>query len=291
MNSVSVGDIRIDAIVESPRVAIPFAQLVPTADRALIDAERSWLEPRFADLAQGVGFLSFHSYLLRTPRHTVLVDTCVGNDKDRGGHAFFHGLRSGWLDDLRRAGVEPEAVDFVMCTHMHADHIGWNTRLHDGRWVPTFPKARYVFARREFEHRQRAWRADPAAGYGAYADSILPVVESGQAMIVESDHDLEGHISLEPAEGHTPGNVVIHLRSLGSSAVLTGDAIHHPIQVCYPEWSAAFCEDPAQSAACRRRLVERLADTSTLVLPAHFPSPTAGWIRAHRDRWRFDFLD
>ena len=291
MNSVSVGDIRIDAIVESSRVAIPFAQLVPTADPALIEAERGWLEPRFADLAQSLGFLSFHSYLLRTPRHTILVDTCVGNDKDRGGHAFFHGLRSGWLDNLRRAGVEPEAVDFVMCTHMHADHIGWNTRLHDGRWIPTFPNARYVFARREFEHRQRAWRADPQAGYGAYADSILPVVESGQAMIVESDHDLEGHVSLEAAEGHTPGNVVIHLRSLGSNAVLTGDAIHHPIQIRYPEWSAAFCEDPALSAVCRRRLVERLADTSTLVLPAHFPSPTAGWIRSDRDRWRFEFLD
>jgi glyoxylase-like metal-dependent hydrolase (beta-lactamase superfamily II) len=291
MISVSIGELRVDAIVEESLVPMPFSLLMPGGDPALIDAERHWLEPRFADLGKGLGFLSFHTYLLRTPRHTILVDTCVGNDKDRGGHAFFHGLRSGWLDNLRLAGVEPEAVDFVLCTHMHADHIGWNTRLRDGRWVPTFPNARYVFNRREYEHRLRGWQADAQQGYGSFADSVLPVVESGQSLIVDSDHDLDGHVSLEPAEGHTPGNVVINLRSRGARAVLSGDVIHHPVQVKYPEWSAAFCEDPVLSAACRRRFVETHADTGTLILPAHFPSPTAGWIRSDGSRWRFDFLD
>ncbi|MFO1425857.1 MAG: MBL fold metallo-hydrolase [Steroidobacteraceae bacterium] len=228
---------------------------------------------------------------MRTPRHTILVDTCIGNDKDRGGAEGFHMLRTGWLDNLHAAGVDPARVDYVMCTHMHADHVGWNTRLRDGRWVPTFPNARYVFARTEFEHRRGLWESGGNSGFGAFVDSVLPVVESGQALLVDGDHDLEGHLTLEPAPGHTPGNVVIHLRSQGAHAVMSGDVLHHPIQVVYPEWSAAFCEDPVQSAAMRRRFVETHADRDVIVLPAHFPAPTAGRIRSRGARWRFEFSD
>ena len=272
---------------------VTHAEFLPQAlqAREVLEAARPWLEPRFADLATGQGFLDFHTYVVRTPRHVILVDTCIGDDKERGGHKFFHRLKTPWLANLRAAGLAPEQVDYVMCTHMHADHVGWNTRLVDGRWVPTFPNAKYLFARTEFEHRQRNHEAAAGAGYGAYADSILPVVESGQAVIVDDGHELDGHLRVEPAPGHTPGNVVIELRSRGEQAVFCGDVLHHPIQVSHPEWSAIFCEDRVQSAATRRRFVAAHADTGTIVLPAHFPAPTAGRIRSQGDRWRYDFLD
>jgi glyoxylase-like metal-dependent hydrolase (beta-lactamase superfamily II) len=293
MKPLTIGDVGIATIVESLRVPMTLAEFLPeaAAARDVLEAARPWLEPRFADLAGGVGFLDFHSYLVRTPRHTILVDTCIGDDKERGGHKFFHKLKTPWLANLRAAGVAPEQVDYVMCTHMHADHVGWNTRLVDGRWVPTFPNARYVFARTEYEHRQRNWQRDGNAGYGAFADSVLPVVETGQALIVDDGHDLDGHFTLQPAPGHTPGNVILQLQSRGERGVFCGDVLHHPIQVSHPEWSAIFCEDRVQSARTRQQFVAAQADTGTIVLPAHFPAPTAGRIRGDGARWRFDFLD
>jgi glyoxylase-like metal-dependent hydrolase (beta-lactamase superfamily II) len=293
MKTLSVGDVSIATVVESQRVPMAFAEFLPeaAAAREVLEAARTWLEPRFADLAAGVGFLDFHSYLVRTPRHTILIDTCIGDDKERGGHKFFHRLKTPWLANLRAAGVAPDQVDFVMCTHMHADHIGWNTRLVDGRWVPTFPNARYVFGRTEYEHRRRNWEKDAGAGYGAFADSVLPVVDSGQALIVEDGHDLDGHFTVQPAPGHTPGNVVLQLQSRGERGVFCGDVLHHPIQVAHPEWSAAFCEDRVQSARTRRDFVASHADTGTLVIPAHFPSPTVGRIRSAGSRWFYDFAD
>lgn len=291
MRPLSIGSARIDTIVEVDAVPMPFAQFLPASTREAIEAERHWLAPRYADEALLAGFLKFHTYVIRHGGRTMLVDTCMGNHKQRGGHPIFHDLRTNWLTELRALGVDPQSVDYVMCTHMHADHIGWNTRLDDGRWVPTFPNARYVFAKREFELRAASWRADGASGYGSFADSVLPVVECGQAQIVGSDHEVEGLLQLEAAPGHTPGNVVIHLRSGDGHAVFCGDTIHHPLQVKYPEWSSAFCEDPVASARCRRQFVETHADTSALVLPAHFPAPTAGHIRRDGSRWRFAFVD
>jgi glyoxylase-like metal-dependent hydrolase (beta-lactamase superfamily II) len=290
MKRQTIGELAIDTIIESESMAVKFTEFLPASNPEAIAAQRGWLEPRFGRLDKGLGLLAFHSYLLRTPQHTILVDTCVGNDKERGGVAEFHQLKTRWLDNLLAAGVAPEQVDYVMCTHMHSDHVGWNTRLLDGRWVPTFPNARYVFSRREFAHRERLHATDPTAGFGMFTDSVLPVVAAGQAVLVESDYALDAHVQLAPAEGHTPGNVVIQLRSKGTAAVFSGDVIHHPLQVVYPEWSAQFCEDPVLSARCRKQFVEAHADTDTLILPAHFPSPTAGHIKRAGARWRFEFV-
>ena len=185
---------------------------------------------------------------------------------------------------MRALGVAPEAIDFVFCTHLHADHVGWNTKLENGRWVPTFPNARYVFAKREYEHWEAEHRRIQAAGeaplaQGSFADSVLPVVEAKRAVFVESDHEFEKGVHLEPAYGHTPGNCVFHARSGGGHAVFIGDVMHTAAQLANPALSSRFCSDPAESARTRTALVERHADTDTVVLAAHFPTPVAGRIR------------
>lgn len=189
-------------------------------------------------------------------------------------------------------GVAPEDVDFVMCTHLHVDHVGWNTRLIDGRWVPTFPNARYLFGRRELEHWQSVAAAVPEApvNHGSYQDSVLPVVEAGQAVLVDDGHTLDDGIWVEDAPGHTPGNTMVRLKSADANAVLTGDTIQHPLQLARPDWSSAFCDDPAQSRESRTRLIEGAADTDTLVLTGHFPDPVAGRIvSAASGGFRFRF--
>lgn len=271
--------------------------MLPDVTQAMLTRERSWLEPRFARLdasataAGSMAFLAFHSYLVRTPKHNILVDTCIGNDKDRGGFEGFHMRRTPWLWNLAQAGLTPEQIDFVMCTHLHADHVGWNTRLRDGRWVPTFPNAKYVFGRVEYEHRRSNFERNPDNKMGGFADSVLPVVESGQAMMVDSSYALDDTAFLEAAPGHTPGNLLIHLKSRGAGAVLSGDVIHHPIQVVYPECSPVFCEDRAESARYRQSFVRRFADRPELILPAHFSDPSAGRIKTQGSRWAFEFVE
>ncbi len=291
MKPQRVGELSVQSVLETECIPMRFADFLPLSTPEAIAAEREWLEPHLARLDRGLAFLKFQWYVVRTPYHNIVIDTCVGNDKHRPALAEFNQLKTGWLDNLRATGIAPEQVDFVMCTHMHSDHVGWNTRLEDDRWVPTFPNAKYLFAREEFVHREREHAAKLNEGFGSFADSVLPVVASGQAVLVANDYALDDHVRLEPAAGHTPGNVVIHLRSGASAAVLSGDVMHHPIQVTYPEWSAQFCEDPVLSARYRQRFVETHADTNTLILPAHFPTPSAGHIRSRATRWRYEFVE
>ena len=196
------------------------------------------------------------------------------------------------LRDLAAAGVRPEEVDFVLCTHLHVDHAGWNTQLINGRWVPTFPNAKYIFARTEYEFWERR-HLDGSEGPvpNVYDDSILPVMQAGQAVLVDADHQIDDGLWFEPAPGHTPGNVVVNLQSQGATGVLTGDVMHHPLQLIRPEWSSRACEDPVQSAATRRALIERYADTDTLIAPAHFASPTMGHIISKGDGFGYRLVN
>jgi glyoxylase-like metal-dependent hydrolase (beta-lactamase superfamily II) len=219
-----------------------------------------------------------------------LVDACIGNDKERPTRPQFHRMKSPFIEDLARLGVKPEDVDYVMCTHLHWDHVGWNTRLADGQWVPTFPKARYVVAKREYDHWQGVHDSGVDTPHArAFGDSVLPVVKTGQALLVGDDYALDDGLWFEGYPGHTPGNVVIHARSGGQRGVFIGDVLHHPLQCLKPEWSTMACTDPEGSRVSRTRLVEEHADSGALILPAHFPAPTAGWIRPHGSAYRFDF--
>ncbi len=293
MKTQIVGDIAIDRIVEAEGPFREYGFIVPGATPELVAANADWLVPRFI-APDGMMIMAFHALILRTPRQTILVDCCVGNDKERPQRPMWHRQRTPFLAAMRTAGLAPEDIDVVLCTHLHADHVGWNTRLLDGRWVPTFPNARYVFARREFEYWEQVARKAKAEGggeppnHGSFDDSVLPVMEAGQAVLVEADHELDRGIWLEPAFGHTPGNVNVNVRSGGRHALLCGDTVHSPLQLCDPGLSSAFCEDPAQSARSRTAMVERLADTGSTLLAGHFPAPVAGRIVRHRSAFRLD---
>jgi glyoxylase-like metal-dependent hydrolase (beta-lactamase superfamily II) len=272
--TLSLGDATI-ARIDEMRGAFPFDHLLPTGEAGALDAHRHWLKPDFMTGA-GQLILNFHSFVIRTARHTILVDSCIGDRKHRPLRPTWNDKRGPYLENLRTAGVAPEAIDFVLCTHLHADHVGWNTRLDNGRWVPTFPRARYLFARREFEY----WRdivnqgADPPPNQDSWTDSVQPILDAKQAVIVAQDHAIDDSLHLEDAPGHTPGGVVLRMHNTGGRAVFIGDAAHHPAQCLHPHWSSRFCADPAQSAVTRRRLLESVCDTPEWLCAAHFGGST-----------------
>ena len=292
MTPLQFGDVTVQRLVEAEGPGFFPGFLIPDSDEQVLAAERDWLLPHFHDPGSGRLVMSVHSYVVRTPKHTILIDTCVGNDKNRPSTKPWHQLQTPWLDDLRAMGVSPEEVDYVMCTHLHVDHVGWNTRLVDGRWVPTFPNAKYLFHKDEYAHWQAVEEA-PQDGQGSggsdgcFTDSVLPVMEAGQAILVDNGHSLDDTFWLDDTRGHSPGHVAIRMQAGGREAVFSGDLMHHPIQAMYPEWNSRFCHDPELSRATRRRFVDHHAERDVTVLAAHFAAPTAGRIVAASDRCRF----
>jgi glyoxylase-like metal-dependent hydrolase (beta-lactamase superfamily II) len=284
-----IGEVEVSRVIEFEMPLIEPAVLYPDITPDVVARHRPWLEPKLLDPATGRLVLSIHSFVVKTPRHRILVDACGGNDKNRPQKTFFHMKRWPYLENLAAAGYAPEDIDFVLCTHLHNDHVGWNTRLQDGRWVPTFPRARYLFAREEWEH----WRvSELRARYTTdryFEDSLLPVIESGQAEFVGMDYVFDDHAWLEPSPGHTPGHVSLRIRSEGAMAVLTGDIMHTALQCAEPDLSSCFCVDPAHSRRTRRHFLETHADTPVLVMPAHFPTPSVGWIKPAGAGFRFQF--
>ena len=285
-----IGDIAWHRVVESEGPEFDIGFLLPDAGAEAVEAHRPWMEPRFLEPGTGRLVMAIQSYVLRTRHHVILVDSCVGNDKERRFHAPWSGrTATDYLDRLGAVGLSVEDVDFVMCTHLHADHVGWNTRLVDGRWVPTFPNARYVFARTEFDFWSELNKKGKKYSDGCIDDSVLPVVEAGQAEIVADDHAFDDRIRFEPTPGHTPGHVSIHLSGGGREAVISGDVIHTPVQCREPGWSAVGCSDRRQSAATRAAFLDRYCETDTLVMTSHFPSPSVGHVRRLGDAFDFAF--
>jgi glyoxylase-like metal-dependent hydrolase (beta-lactamase superfamily II) len=281
---IAVGGIRIDRV---PEMEAPFrtpAELFVEDTAEALDTHRHWLEPGALCPDTGRLILAVQSYLVRTGRHTVLIDTCVGCHKSNPWHAAWDQRTDrAWLARLSAAGVAPEAVDYVFCTHLHSDHCGWNTQLVDGRWVPTFPNATYILAKSEVDHIR-------AADVSQYHESVLPVIAAGQALLVDTDHALDDEIWLEPTPGHTPGHYAVGLASNGAEAVMCGDLIHSPIQCLYPHWRYRIDTDPVQGNATRRAFLEANCERDRLVMTAHFPSPSMGHVVADGDAFRFRFL-
>jgi glyoxylase-like metal-dependent hydrolase (beta-lactamase superfamily II) len=266
MSAITLGEVTIDSVVEIDRSSFPTPSMLPDSTAEGVARHWSWLKPHFFDERTGDIGSRIQTFVVRTPEHLVLIDTCVGNDKPREEVAAWHRRQGAWLDDLAAAGAAPDRVDLVICTHLHIDHVGWNTRLVDGRWTPTFPNATYLFAGEEWEY----WRHEKDA---CIADSVVPVVEAGRARLVEADHVVDPWLRLEPTPGHTPGHVCVRLTTSAGEAVFSGDLMHRVVQVAEPQWSSRFCYDGKRAAETRREFIERHADTGTVILAAHFPRP------------------
>jgi glyoxylase-like metal-dependent hydrolase (beta-lactamase superfamily II) len=285
MNNRRLGDLILMRALE---MIMPFAsrQFFPETSAADWQPHLHWLQPDAMDL-QGNLLFPMQSFIVRTSHHTVLIDSCVGNDKERPTRPPWH-LKTD--DTYMRALADHELgvddIDYVMCTHLHTDHIGWNTRLVDGRWVPTFPNARYIFSKKEFE----AWDSGHEKfSRQPYEDSVLPIVEAGRAELVASDFALDDEIWLEPTPGHTPDHVAVRLASKGKQAVMSGDLIHSPVQCQHPEWVPWPDWDVETARRTRQHFLERWCDTDMLVCPVHFPLPSAGYIVRDGNGFRFEY--
>jgi len=284
-----VGDIAVYRIVESICTQFEPLSFFPETTAEDWTRHRTWMErePRALDAVSGNLVLTIQAFLLRTRHHTILVDSCVGNDKPRPQRPFWHMQRlDTFLPRLAAAGVAPEEVDYVMCTHLHWDHIGWNTRLRDGHWVPTFPNAKYIFAQREWDTWEALHRKTPQV---QIADSVLPVVEARQAQFVADDFALDDQVWLEPTPGHTAGHVSVRVRSRGRDAVITGDCIHSPVQCLEPGWVMRADADHALAATTRRTFLERHCDSGALVCATHFPEPSLGRVVRRDGVFRFNY--
>jgi glyoxylase-like metal-dependent hydrolase (beta-lactamase superfamily II) len=287
-----LGELEVKTVCEGDG-SMPMQFAVPGVTGDDLSQLRSWYWSRELSLdpQSAVFRIEVRSYLLAVDGLNVLVDTCCGNDKQRSV-PWAHRLQSPWLANLASAGCNPADIHLVLCTHLHADHVGWNTRLEDGRWVPTFPNARYVFSRKDYEFFGRQTRE--AHNREAFDDSVLPVVEAGLADIVESGscihREIEDGIWLEDAAGHSPGTVVVNAQRRGSRAVFAGDVVHHPIQLVRPDIPFFADEDPAAACATRQRLLEQWADHHAVVHPAHFPDPPAGFVRRVKRNFSYDLL-
>ena len=281
--SWTIGDVRVTRIVEIPLIINgPF--LIGAASVEAVKAI-PWLSPHFID-EQGRLIMSIHALVVETPTMRIVVDTCIGNDKPRRFEDWSH-MQTSFLKDFEAAGFSRESIDVVLCTHLHIDHVGWNTMLVDGKWVPTFPNARYLMGRAEFDY----WKAAPgstASEPAVFADSVLPVWDAGLVDLVASDHQVCPEVSLVPTPGHTIDHVSVRIVSKGEGAVITGDFVHHPCQLAHPDWDTKVDYDGAQSTKTRERMFEAFARDRTLVIGTHFPAPTAGHVVRDADVYRFE---
>lgn len=274
-----VGKVTITKVVELETVGST-RSILPRASNEEI-RKLPWLIPHFAT-EEGRLRMSVHSLVVETPKRRIVVDTGFGNDKEGRNVPTWNKRNGPYLQTMTEAGFPPDSIDTVLCTHLHVDHVGWNTRLVDGRWTPTFANARYLFGQTEYEH----WRdhSDEPSEAAVFNDSVKPIVDAGRAELIAGDVLVCEEITMIPTPGHSPGHMSIHIRSDGEEAVLTGDVAHHPCQMAHLDWSSTVDTDPAQAATSRRQLFSRFADTAALVIGGHF---NPGHIRREGDAFKF----
>jgi glyoxylase-like metal-dependent hydrolase (beta-lactamase superfamily II) len=265
-----IGEVTVTRVVEleAPGLSFVLPDAVPENLKAI-----HWLAPHFVDVA-GEAVASIQAFVVESQGKRIIVDTCLGNDKNLTRRRWAH-RKGPFLEDLAAAGFDRESIDVVLCTHLHMDHVGWNTMQVANKWVPTFPHARYIFGRLEWEH----WNQTKESWIRTVLEeSIQPILDAGLHTLVETNHRITDEIWLEPTPGHTPGHVSLRIASKGEEAVITGDLMHHPCQIARPEWNSVADSDPQQAILTRRDFVEQRAQSGELVIGTHFPAPTAGRI-------------
>jgi glyoxylase-like metal-dependent hydrolase (beta-lactamase superfamily II) len=277
MNEIKLGDVTVTRVEETHGPIMPSGAFFPTMPAEAWQEHRAALVPDHLGADDDMVHVAMQSWILRSEGRTILVDTAVGNDKNRPAVEPWHRQRFDYLGRLAAAGVRPEDVDLVINTHLHVDHVGWNTRLVDGDWVSTFPNATYLMPSADFHHWNPANNPNIPGGVNenVYEDSVAPVAAAGQVQLWDGEHVVDRNLTLRAAPGHTPGSSVVVLTSGTDRALFAGDLIHTPLQVMHPDHNSCFCEDPDQARATRRRLLGWAADHHALVLPAHFSGHSA----------------
>ena len=275
-----IGDVKVTQLVELTTASLG-PHLLPQATPEVLGAI-DWMHP-FVD-EQNRLVLSMHSLIVESMGQTIMVDTCIGNDKKRS-YPRWNNMQSDFLERFVQAGFTTEQIDTVLCTHMHVDHVGWNTILVDDKWLPTFNQAEYLFAKDEWAH----WRVEEQEYGPVIEDSVQPIFDAGMAVLVPQNHQVTDEVWLEPTPGHTPGHVSIHIKSRGEEAVITGDMIHHPCQIKHTDWSSTADHDAHQAASTRRSFVQQYADKPILIIGTHFAGPTAGKIVKDGASYRLDY--
>jgi glyoxylase-like metal-dependent hydrolase (beta-lactamase superfamily II) len=291
MQQWKIGKVTITRIEELTGPLFDPVRFLPDFKPEILDTHRDWLYPDHVDPVSGNLIASMHSWLIQTPHHNVLVDTCIGDDKERMPYRNWHRMTTPWLHNLNATGITPEQIDLVMCTQLHLDHVGWNTRLQDGKWVPTFPNAKYVFSRIEYQHRLTQRDAkDPdtfqTINNQTFDDSVAPIMDLAQ--LTEGQTPLIADLlHIHPAPGHTPGSITLALESEGEEAIFTGDICHHPLQIIQPDWNSAYCEQPDQAIATRRATLDYCTGRHALMLPGHFGGSHAGYVEHNSAGYSF----
>ena len=278
-----IGEVDVARIVEVNAWEDDITMLLPDATPAFVQ-QFKWLQPHFAT-PDGKMILSFQAFVLRSRGKTFMIDTCIGNDRQREFDVFTN-MQTSFLADLATAGFPAEQIDGVLCTHLHFDHVGWNTRKEGDRWVPTFPQARYYFGRDEYAHWQHLRDTGGYHHVDHLHDSVDPIVQAGLADFIDPDFQLTDEVSLIATPGHTPGHVSVLIRSAGQQAIITGDMMHHPIQLAVPATHGRFDMDAERGAQTRVEFVNRYSDTPTLIIGSHFSDPSAGHIIRDGESWQ-----
>lgn len=285
MKTWHIGEVEVTRIVELNNHTDPLNFLLPDGSPELMK-KYDWLFPNFAT-PEGDMIISFQCFVVKTPEHRIMVDTCVGNERWRE-HDVFVNMHTSFLEDIELAGCPPESIDTVLCTHLHFDHVGWNTRKAGDSWVPTFPNARYLFGKQEWELHWKDMPRDGGVLSQHLVDSIQPIIDAGLAEFVEPEFQVCKEIRLFPTPGHTPGHVSVHISSQGNEAVITGDLMHHPIQVAEPDLPGNFCIEPQRACVTRRKFLEDFENKKAFIIGSHFCDPTGGWIIKDERNWRFE---
>jgi glyoxylase-like metal-dependent hydrolase (beta-lactamase superfamily II) len=282
-----VGDITIHRIVEQEGGFFDPLTFFPSMTKELLEENKGWMTDGGYLDKDGNVVLCIQAYLVQTKHHNILVDSCVGNDKPRASRPFWDKLKLDTFEkNLAATGVRMDQIDYVMCTHLHVDHVGWNTRLENGRWVPTFDKAKYVFSDRELDYWTDQAKKDPEAN-SPIVDSVLPIVEAKREQVVKSDFELNDIVKLIPTPGHTIDHYSVQVGKPGADAVITGDMIHSPIQAKYPDLGMRADYNSPQAGESRRKLFSCICDSATLVCTAHFPSPSSGQMKKDGNGFKF----
>ncbi len=285
--AIALSEITIFPIVEQQAPFFKPEDFFPGLDPKMVEENRSWLEPTFIDPASSKLVLCIQGFVVKTPHHNILIDSCVGNHKPRPSRPFWDMMNTDRFEKgLAATGLSVNDIDYVMCTHLHVDHVGWNTRLENGRWVPTFPKAKYVMADRELAFWTQKQKEQPAE-FPWISDSVLPIVEAKRAQIVKSDYALNETMQFIPTPGHTIDHYSVLVGRPGQDALITGDMIHSPLQARYPELGMRADYDSPQAGQTRRKVFERFCDQPTLMCVTHFPMPSTGHFRRSGDAYKF----